>query len=190
MKIECSEVPKPSFLPLLWPAERKMPAPSEAKCGWNICRRIDPNSSFVYQNNNTQCQLCKTLAWPIISHSWFGIEFSPLEQPFFCVLGRFWDDDEQSNEQPTGWSKSKPVLDQWEGSLLQNPDFQIVSHRLAQPEVSKDTLLRLEEMFRQQPEWVSPTMWKLWSDFACKVVCQGKDNNKRFLQYLTTYLKR
>ena len=79
-----------------------MPAPFEAKCGWNICRRIDPNSSFVYQNNKTQCQLCKTLAWPIISHSWFGKEFSPLEQPFFCVLGRFWDDDEQSNQQPIG----------------------------------------------------------------------------------------
>ena len=138
--------------------------------------------------NKTQCQLCKTLAWPIISHSWFGNEFFPLEQPFFCVLGVF--GKMMNNEQPTGWSKSKPVLDQWEVSLLQNPDFQIVSHRLAQPEVSKDTLLRLEEMFRQQPEWVSPTMWKLWSDFACKVVCQGKDNNKRFLQYLTTYLKR
>ena len=30
--------------------------------------------------------------------------------------------------------------------------LQVFSHRLAQPEVSKDTLLRLEEMFRQQPE--------------------------------------
>ena len=27
MKIGCSEVPKPSYLPLLWPAEWKMPAP-------------------------------------------------------------------------------------------------------------------------------------------------------------------
>ena len=37
-------------------------------------------------------------------------------QPFSCGLGHFQHGDNQTNERPIGWSKSKPALDQWEGN--------------------------------------------------------------------------
>ena len=75
--------------------------------------------------NKTQCQLCKRLTWPIIPHFWSGKGYHlwmwslrGSQQPFSCALGHFRHGDNQTNNQTTGWSSSKPALDQWEGSLL------------------------------------------------------------------------
>ena len=44
-------------------------------------------------------------------------------QPFSCGLGHFQHGDNQTNERPIGWSKSKPALDQWEGNGKGNGIF-------------------------------------------------------------------
>ena len=55
MKIGCWEVPKPSYPPLLWPAEWKAPAPLNSCCGvkfscpivkvpWNTCSTVRPEN--------------------------------------------------------------------------------------------------------------------------------------------------
>ena len=64
-------------------------------------------TDLIIRSNKTQCQLCKRLAWPIISLSWSGLvckRVSPLDvgiqQPFSCVLGHFWLGDKRT----TRWS--------------------------------------------------------------------------------------
>ena len=68
----------------------------------------------------TQCQLCKRLAGPIISLSWFCSflkrvslwmwSLGSSQQPFSCVLGHFWHwhgDNKQTNNVPGDPSASR-----------------------------------------------------------------------------------
>ena len=66
MKIGCLEVPEPSYLPLLWPAEWKTPPPLLRQ----ICRNCELSRQkwcfpFLWQN----VMKCHDILWYVISYS-------------------------------------------------------------------------------------------------------------------------
>ena len=67
MKIGCSDVPKPSYLPLLWPAEWKMPAPL---CIYPCCYL----TLFLY-----------AYLW-ITNHDCVFFLFPPPKPPYFSLM--------------------------------------------------------------------------------------------------------
>ena len=79
------------------------------------------------KENKTQYQLCKRQAGPIIPFCWSCLILKRVslwiwslggsQQPFSYVSGNFRHGDDK---QTTRWSKRKPAIDQWEGSLLQH----------------------------------------------------------------------
>ena len=104
---------------------------------WKLAHHKNAKFEIIYQRvmtlllwckktwiNKAQWQLCKRLVGAIIPLSCSGLEeditygCGRSQQPFFCVFSHF-RHGVTKHQQTTGWSKSNPAFDQWEGSLLQ-----------------------------------------------------------------------